>query len=1533
MNVTAREPWDGLLQKVQRYQHASEPLSYLKIAGKKWMTAEGDLKEENPSLQNLVGLFFRKDADLYRERFGNLSNEQISDIYQQTGLLLDLLVQERNTRSATKSIRNYRSEDKNAANYLVFEYMSHKVLRENQKNHIDCLLSPQRDGLHKNYFFQMKMGDGKTTTVIPLVCAAKPNGQNIVGVLVSAELFNTNLTDFSKASYQLFGQAATPFRFDRSLSEDKESLISLRDKLCRCQESKDYIVTTKQDIQAIELSYISLLLQNGDQSCIQLLEDILRLLKEKGDFYIDEVDSVMNPVEHLNYVLDIETLPHPVLVQLQTDFWTDLLKVENYDSLNRNQWLDFFIKNENSFLRKSFGKNFEKHDEATWISFLKGNSDLNVNFLPLATRRTLAFMRGQFSSILERADSKVKNVDYGLTQKRYSKKIENETAIPYKGNMKPKENSRFGSVYETFLYTTEYHLNAPLSENLLLKYVNQINSIVDVIERQEAVRRFYKELNVSEKDFPFKELVNLIGDQYPPAVYTIKKRIIRGGDSFFRSLFPNGKTASLEDLIMDAFSEVEAIEDEASKQDALRAFLINAGHSQSEGSFKSLKPKVVSNDKLKGLINKIEENKSVKQSLVIKLLNRFVYPKVKINPVTVLSTSSDAMMSLGAIQGASGTLDQGQVFRPGVVFDGHGLDETFKNLTDCVLNDEKTTLKIDKSDKTDIRAYLEAHIGNNTEEYQAIIDLGIRFKGIPHETVAHEMAQYWKEKESEKPEEERKKYILYFNAKDVLCAISIVDGKVIAIGASDNIAGSLGCKLNDYVAYFDQVHTRGTNIPFAKNAKAVMNVNKDNTKTDDFQALMRMRGFESSQNIDIVADFECSSKKELLEVFERNEEARLLKTYEAVDQQIKAIYRRHLLDYIIAIKETPNTKSMKSEMTRKAKGLLYQVEKTDPLDLFLDAVEYPDADLFFKTTIENYEKLYKNAVGSENKINLDNLKAEILTKVINRYKHFFPKNIKRKTPQSLGEHVQIQNQLTVQHVAQKENEVEQKKEQKFQTDTHQSPPVKKDLKKWESVERVLQAVSFMPMGEVLDLQKEMVKKEYKIWIEPEVFYASPNVILNEGGAFLGNRFKRPACFTLFIKNKITQQQKVLLVSSIELDELKKVVPLAHLEYEFCLRTQDGLFMAGHDNGEFTKEEKLLQEKSDFLNGNVKSDLLKVENSQWFWSKDIDRKALWSFFKHQIAPCVPWKDKEFSEFGGAFEDTKVVLPAPKSLDFDWASKPSPVLNDVDVPPVPNYTTWWIDASKNKIDPKEFQKLRSNDNVLKEVNRLQVEQAAQEQARLKAEQEAEKAAKIQAQKDQQEAIRIKKEEAIAKANKAAKEAARVWAEQEAEKAAKLKAEKEAAAAAKAQQERQAREEAAAKAQQEREAQEAAKAQAEKEAQEVAAKAQAETEVREAQKTPKKPIASLGLKIILGIVETVLLLPMLVFVIWALYKTWSQRKAGINPIGESITNKSHADIEQPAVEHAPSFVSSFEYHLVTAMTLGQMEDGLSNKPKKKM
>ena len=134
-----------------------------------------------------------------------------------------------------------------------------------------------------------------------MLARCKASGANLVVIEVPLALFETNCVDLSDTSGRLFNQKVYPFKFNRDSECTPASLNFLYAKLTDVMVSKDYVVTTGDAVQSLELKYLELLLQRPDDpkqaaiwaKQIEGLDRLVSLFRTRADVVMDEVHQAL----------------------------------------------------------------------------------------------------------------------------------------------------------------------------------------------------------------------------------------------------------------------------------------------------------------------------------------------------------------------------------------------------------------------------------------------------------------------------------------------------------------------------------------------------------------------------------------------------------------------------------------------------------------------------------------------------------------------------------------------------------------------------------------------------------------------------------------------------------------------------------------------------------------------------------------------------------------------------------------------------------------------------------------------------------------------------------------------------------------------------------------------------------------------------------------------------------------------------------------------------------------------------------------
>ena len=221
---------------------------------------------------------------------------------------------------------------------LVYEYYAEIKLREKQTKILLKLLEKDDSSNFQCLVQQLIMGGGKTKVLLPLLAKCKAEGNNLVLLLVPRALKNTTLADLQISSYSAFNQTAHLLEFNRADHVSGSSLEQMYENLWSWIVECDYVVTTEEAVQSLELSLIESLQEvaaltpeetedsegsddglyspaspqpqasmspqlQEEWKRVKALSKILHLLRVAGDALIDEVDSILDCRHELNFTV------------------------------------------------------------------------------------------------------------------------------------------------------------------------------------------------------------------------------------------------------------------------------------------------------------------------------------------------------------------------------------------------------------------------------------------------------------------------------------------------------------------------------------------------------------------------------------------------------------------------------------------------------------------------------------------------------------------------------------------------------------------------------------------------------------------------------------------------------------------------------------------------------------------------------------------------------------------------------------------------------------------------------------------------------------------------------------------------------------------------------------------------------------------------------------------------------------------------------------------------------------------------------
>lgn len=820
-------------------------------------------QREKLELPDLIGLYLRNDIELYHRKTG-LKKGEILELHNNIHAFLVQSTKNQQRERSIKLLNDLKTTQENDLNYsnllyklgeeltairqytpaldpeiLVFEYSENKRVWPLQAKFIHDLTIAHGDS-YKSKIIQMVMGGGKTKVLLPLLALRKANGSNLSLIEVPAALFKTNVADLQAASLKHFGQKGFAFEFSRETPITAESLKVLYRNLQEAMRNRNYVISTAESIQSVELKYFELLYQGvpkipggkiiselSDEEKTQFeekkteweqslanLEKILKTFKYKTDVIIDEVDSVLDARKELNYTVgSAQSIPlsyRETLVALCALFpkvplpecGCTLQEVMKGEKLIPNEGLwkkvmerlaDKLLEETDSPLypliqtlkaeTKMGSEDLQSLKKYLLQPNVKENIDMPsfIQNLPpnlSLWRKKVALLKGSFN-LLPTVLKREPNVHYGLT--RDPKKLkEREIAIPYVGNNIPNEQARFGTSLETALFTLQIQANQNLSFDVVKRFINEF------VQRSKKQQQEIFEATDT--------IVNL--DETEAGVE-------------FKKLTSNKK---ISDINPD---NVEL---------------------------------------LKKLINDFSQTPKVREHC----LSHYILAEVTNHPQIIRSNPQNHVRQVRSRQGITGTPSNYRNLQSLMSYRRKETLGTDGQTIDHILQKGKDSPVHVPSQKTPGLILQEIFSNHkNPEKISAFIDLGALFKGKPNLEVAQGIANHYRGRKS------NLKYVLFFNEAQVLCGLSIENGNIKEIGSSEPavIKDALGCGPLEYFTYYDQVRARGTDIDQPLDGIGLLTVGLNSNEVDLRQAAMRMRGLPNNQNVEFIVPPEVAEAR------------------------------------------------------------------------------------------------------------------------------------------------------------------------------------------------------------------------------------------------------------------------------------------------------------------------------------------------------------------------------------------------------------------------------------------------------------------------------------------------------------------------------------------------------------------------------------------------------------------------------------------------------------------------------------------------
>ncbi|MDF1678638.1 MAG: DUF3638 domain-containing protein [Legionellaceae bacterium] len=871
--------------------------------------------------RELYSLYIQGDLVRYTEKT-NLSEADISTLHQHIHQYLHHKLHKQHLERLDKKLNDAIKTPKNpyairsvvqqlmqentpdAVNntaYTFLQYEENILLRKNQVAALKSLY-PDPETLPKESVEKLIMGGGKSTVILPLWAKQKADGSNLVILEVPRALLHSNHADMNQTSFKWFGQRAHKFEFARESDSSPEALERLYHFFRHVMTNKDYIDTTCESMQSLQLKYLEILDRKPEatetdamldwERQVQSMDNILNLLKSHGYAMIDEVHQGLLTKQKLNYTSGEDLRISPFLIDANVKFyqflspiqWTNpegetftLATLIKHPRLVKgdDEWQNIveticttLIETRDGPLKRIFDNypNLTPQQIKAYIqSTLTGAEETEVmaviNGMLPEDNTLLAFYKTELKTqkgVFKQTASRQHLVNYGPSTLEGKTPQERAVAIPYGGNDSPRETSRFADINESMNYTTQAMLITGIQRPL----------VIDLIRTwQNDAEAEYRQLSA-------------------------KKKV---------SYDATNAATIFRDLMKES------------------PFALGLGEVDPE-----------SDEHIDVICKTLQESSWI----TYQILQNYILPQITFNEETLSSNAYHHADMYHSVHGVSGTpanhksFHQRMHYNPKVALGSDGL------IIGTALAKDSQIHAIDYETP---HQFLD-DLFNTTNKHldvSAIIDVCAMFQGQKNLDVATQIATKLHQSGS------KVQYVLYFD-NEVLCAKPCDVSKApIRLGTTklENINQILNCTPEERFTYYDQVHTTGTDIKQGSTGRGLVLVDHKTPLTSTLQGTMRMRDFiVGEQSVDYVVPpslTEYAHTKEHLGNLDAlignmaKNEANSLSTENFVStlEKITATVRKDILDRILAI---PNAHPhAKHAMHEKVRAVFFEKHKTN----------------------------------------------------------------------------------------------------------------------------------------------------------------------------------------------------------------------------------------------------------------------------------------------------------------------------------------------------------------------------------------------------------------------------------------------------------------------------------------------------------------------------------------------------------------------------------------------------------------------------
>lgn len=790
------------------------------------------LQKHEIDLDDLIALFHMECEEEYRKATHLTTTQEIHDLHLLIGSCLLLKNRVNRQNQILNYAKNYLQSENDGylqllgrelekkraidfssdpAAFLVLESALDLILREDQLDGLRTMLPQGKSSLSPppKVLIQRIQGGGKTLVWGHTLALLKADGYHLSVHIPATPQYRTALYDMAHHSKKMFGQKERTIIFDDRPEHVSDGYLEMMHyTLIRAVSNREYVTIPKESLQAMRGKYIKMrkelntLLLTGSSpkadeiiSTINKLGAILKLLRQRAVFTIDEMHQGFNPRIELN--LPTGPITHPS--KLQNHLAADLLKFgmlaksadgrlllqlkENRQTEQTASDRELMLKEiKRSFLDSvrwmeclgviSKGVTNEKR-KAKLASYIEGTGPFprflrpETGEAPSDAAQIAVLARKLIGEgwLTDRLKASV-NEHQGITSDPSKPPI----SVPFTANMKEAEGSEFSDRTVMGIYTLiAYFQNGIPLRVLTEMIIRSQNEAIEIWQTDRANGRnsVLDEIDVCKK---FREATGL-------------------------NLFA---------------IDTEVEEDIRQVQHALQA------------------------------------GKAETIDFIADYVINNVLASVELHDTQVSSNGQNLGSMALSFNGYSGTFDNlnltpiGAVPHPDIGTDGQTVDLLVRQ------NDEIWVVDSTKEESV-ITQLIEKH--PDGDKIQCLVDVGCHFRGTDNETAARLFVHRMLVDSSKLSGLEG---VLFFNTSDQLCFINKSQpAKVITLSGTskETIQTETNFPVTKLFTFFGNSNIEGFDIAMGDEIKAIVTIGEQNRKHQLFQGSRRLRKLQDMQRI------------------------------------------------------------------------------------------------------------------------------------------------------------------------------------------------------------------------------------------------------------------------------------------------------------------------------------------------------------------------------------------------------------------------------------------------------------------------------------------------------------------------------------------------------------------------------------------------------------------------------------------------------------------------------------------------------------